>query len=167
MLYKRFRLRFQFAMICALLSSLALALIPLVNVEGVGSAKIFAYIVGAIFWLGVIAEQILFWLANSDRKVLERRLRRKNCKTIGKIPPGVLAFFRNAEATVSDIVLFIAAIIVAVLMIVDVNNKWLTMISIAIMFLSFNLHCLLNGKNYMYITTYRNYKKHKEQEENE
>ena len=45
---------------------------------------------------------------------------------------------------------------------VRVKNEWVVMINYSVFFLAFNLHCILNGKNYRYLKQYRTYKKENE-----
>lgn len=160
------RKEFYISLVSLGVSALSLLFIPLVNLNGSGATKFFAYVIGAVFWIGLIIEQIFIWKINSNRHLLENRIRRNGGRTLkGKI--GVVSFFRNKEAFIADIVLFVSAIAVAVISIFKIKVEWLLIICVVILFVSFNLHCILNGINYSYIKSYKKFLEDKEQEENE
>lgn len=147
-------------------SALSLLFIPLVNINGTGAAKIFAYVIGAVFWIGLVVEQVFFWRANSARRKVENRIRRNGGQIIkGRI--GLVSFFKNKEAFITDIVLFISAVATTIISILNFKLEWLLIISVVMLFVSFNLHCMLNGINYSYIKSYKKILNDKEQEKNE
>lgn len=164
MLLKSFKNKYFTAIIFSLISSVAIATIPLVETYDPLFKGWMTYMIGALFWLGVILEQVFLWMANADRKSIERRLRRMNTHTYSSSPVGVLTFFQCREAVVTDIALFVFAITVTLLSVFKCRESWIIILCISFLFLSFNLHCFLNGKNYKYIKSYSKYKK--EQEKN-
>lgn len=162
MLVRRFRRNYIIANLCALISSLAILCVPFVDLPYFVSSKWFMYTVGAVFWLGVVFEQIFFWLANADRKDIERRLRRMKAQTFKNTPIGILSFFKNTEAMCTDLVLFSSALSVALISLFKYRSTWIIIACVALMFFSFNLHCFLNGKNYKYIKLFSKQKKEQE-----
>lgn len=151
----------------SVLSAAAICFIPLTNINGTQAERIAAYLIGALFWIGIVAEQISLWLMNLMRKSLERKLRRKNMPTFRDDRIGLIAFFRNNEARIVDVVLFTFVIATALLSILRIQAEWAVIACVGFTFLLFNLHCFLNGKNYKYIKFYEKYIGDKEQKENE
>ena len=137
--------------------------VPLVNLDGLPAQRIGAYILAAVFWISIVAECILVHLTTQERRWIERRgFRDRHLK---HSRPGVISFLKSIEATLVDVVLFISAVLVVILAWTQVKTEWMIMASISVLFLSFNLHCILNGKNYRYLKSYRLYKKEHEQDE--
>ena len=65
MLLQRISRQLLLAMTFAVLTSLALALIPLGNIFSEGAEKKVSLIIAAVFWISLILEQVFFWVANS------------------------------------------------------------------------------------------------------
>ena len=128
------------------------------NVYGNGISKVMVYVVACVFWIGIICGFVLFFKADSLRKVIGRKNRRNNIVISSGSRIGAISFFRNKEAGVSDAFLFASAILLAILTIFRIEIEWLIIISAALLFISFSLHCFFNGKNYRYIKSYINYK---------
>jgi hypothetical protein len=140
--------------VCVGAAFISLLLIPAIKLQ-----KAMMYMIAAVFWISVILEQVFFWKCNSDRKQMERKTwpkrRQKNA------PIGIAAFFKNPEAIVADAVLFISAISTTLIAAFRVQISWLIIMSISLLFLSFNMHCILNGRNYRCMKSYEKYKKTK------
>ena len=147
----------------AVLEFVLILCIPLVNLDGSSAQKIGAYILAAFFWICIAIEGIFVHLSTQERRWMERRGFRN--RALKHSPPGVISFFKNLEAMVVDIILFISAILVVILVWTQVKTGWMIMAGISILFLSFNLHCILNGKNYRYLKAYRLNKKEHERDE--
>lgn len=64
--------------------------------------------------------------------------------------PGLICFFKNKNAKIADCVMFGAVIGVAVTGIFF-NNLYVLHIFLALFVFSFGMHCMLNGKNYIYL----------------
>lgn len=137
--------------------------IPFVNLDGSLVQRIGGYILATIFWISILVECVFVHLSTQERRWIERKEYRS--KVLKYSQPGVVSFFKNPEATVADVILFITATLVVILMWTRVKNGWMVMADISILFLSFNLHCVLNGKNYRYLKSYRLYKKEHERDE--
>lgn len=147
----KYKLNFKLSLICSLIGALMLFSIVFLN----GSGKFYqvsSYIIGGLFWLSIVAEQILFWIANAERKRAEKRMNQKLVRRQMSI--GILSFFKTREARFADIILFISAIAMALLIWLKVTNSCLVITTLSILFLSFNLHCFLNGKNFRFIKAY-------------
>ena len=137
--------------------------VPLVNIDGSPAQRSGAYILAAVFWICITAECVFTYLSTRERRRIEQREYQN--KDLTHSPPGVVSFFKNSESTVADVILFVSSVLIAVLLWARVQNGWLIITGISFLFLSFNLHCILNGKNYRYLKTYRHYEKEHEQDE--
>lgn len=137
--------------------------IPLVNLDGSFAQRIGAYILAALFWVCVATEGVFVHMATKERKWMEQK--RFRCRALKYSQPGVISFFKNCEASIVDVVLFISAVLVVVLVWTRIKTAWVIMTGISILFLSFNLHCILNGKNYRYLKSYKLYKEEHERDE--
>lgn len=143
--------------ILAFLEFVVILFIPLVNLDGAMMQRISAYILAAMFWISVVTEVFLVELSTYERRWIERRGYRSNELRYSKL--GVISFFKNPEAVVADIVLFISVIVVWIAAWLQIETEWVIIAGVSVLVLSFNLHCILNGKNYRYI---KNMKKEQE-----
>lgn len=96
--------------------------------------------IGIIFWLGLIAG-IVFTI------LLSKQIKATGVHK-GKI--GLITFFSNPIAIVFDS-LMILSLIGSVLIIVFKSEQLIGYFVIALFIFSFEMHCILNGKNYLYI----------------
>lgn len=143
-------------MVSAMVGAVALILVPVVSFDGSVAARVGAYMVASSFWLSVAAALLLTVFASKARRELEAK---QPSKTISESRPGVLVFRRNREGLIADLVLVIAALVCVGLILFRVRTGWSVIIVVSILFLSFQLHCIFNGKNYRYIKALVNHKK--------
>lgn len=132
---------------------LMLFIIPVVNIHGTNFERIFAYIVATIFWSCMIIIIVLTFKTSGKRRVLEKNMEHKRLKR--KYRTGVISFFKNQEAMIADLILFVSCVFSIGLIALEINIDWLVYIMISLFFFAFNLHCLLNGKNYRYLKLYK------------
>lgn len=154
---------FLMSILLAVIPAVLILCIPLVNLEGTGPQKVWAYIMAAAFWLCVILELLMIRKCSSERKWLERRKVRS--RTLTQANLGVVSFLKTREGLIADIVMFASLIAVIVVVWTQVKSQWLILSCVSVLYLSFNMHCLLNGKNYRYIKLLSNYKKEHERDE--
>lgn len=111
---------------------------------------------GIGFWLFTILGILLQIVVsrNIKRWYERKRLYRSRFR---RTKIGLLTFFSNLPAIISDIVLVVSLITFIVIMIID-STSILAYISLSVLFLSFSAHCIFNGKNYYYITNYERIK---------
>ncbi len=167
MVMKKYILFYFLSILCFIVSGISLLCVPLTNVNSDGISKSMMYIIAAVFWLGIICEVVLFLKANSLRRAIEQRNKRNNVEISSNTGFGFISFFRNREAIICDILLFVSVILFAVLTIFKIDIQWLIIISVVLLFLSFNMHCFINGKNYKYIKSYKNHIDSEEHQEHE
>lgn len=160
MLARRLARYISITIMLAFLEFVIILFIPLVNLEGTALQRMAAYILAAAFWISIATEFFMVKLCTYERRWLERRGYRNKGLRYSK--PGIFSFFKSTEAVVADIVLFLSIIIVGISVCMQIKTEWMIMGGISILVLSFNLHCILNGRNYRYI---KKYKKEQEQDE--
>lgn len=96
------------------------------------------------FWLGLIGEQFFFWFANSKLKKLLPSIK---CEINPKL--GLISFFKTPVGMIADIT-FLASL-VALIVFCSLNiSKDIQFILFSLLVLSFRLHCIFNGKNFLY-----------------
>ncbi len=115
------------------------------------------YIIASGFWLSLILEIILVVLTTFKRKELEEK--GYKAKSLRDAQAGIVSFFKNFEASIADVILFICAISTVVIVRSQTNTQAIIIVDFSLLFLTFNLHCILNGKNYRYIKSLNQYKK--------
>jgi len=143
MLKKKILGSFGIANISVTVSALALCLIPLCSTDSKAAAdRVFSIAVAAVFWLGVIVSQIFIWICNAERK----KYMYENNEDVNVGSIGILSFAKNKWGIVTDITFFVSAVAVIALYLARINNMWINIIAIAIMFLSFQYHCFWNGR---------------------
>lgn len=148
---KKFRCYFIFSIVCSLVSAAAIFMMSFSNNDN----KECSIGIAIMFWLGILAEQVFFWNANSKRKNIESALRRKGVSLKVKKQIGIFSFFKNKPASCADVVLFASAIFTAFLSVKNEANNLLFFSVLTIAFVSLNLHSFFNGTNFIYITNYK------------
>ncbi len=138
------KLYFYISTMFVVVAAVMLVLIQFVEVDGTKFQMVFPMVIAAVFWLSVICSQVFMCLVNISRK-------KAKYNDDSKI--GLISFFKNKEAMVADIALMVFAVEVVLLFIFKVNSGFIVTVSVALLFLSFFMHCYLNGKNYRYIKT--------------
>ena len=133
------RLWFLISLVGFFLSSATVLFIPLVSFEGEAWQKVIAYILGAIFWLGLAAGITFLILVN--------RMRKKKQKT--KTVPFIW-FFRNKIALIFDIALIVGFIGIFPVLFIKGLNQWLSAGIIFTFIFSLEMHGMFNGENYKF-----------------
>lgn len=132
-------------MFCLVLSSTIALYAPLVDFTEDGPKKTLGYVSGAVFWLGLVGGLSLHgWLS--------RKLRTKNCfESIRPKHVGMIRFFSNTEAIITDITFVIALIVNIVFIVTNTSHMWVEAIAAFLLLVSFHGHYVFNGKTYQYI----------------
>ena len=139
--YKRYLL---FSLVSSVISSLAV-LLCIFELKGQADA-ILKILTAAIFWLGLIFEQLFIWLANALRRSLQKQA---DAYTITGLP-GICSFLKTELGFFTDTALVISLIVYTVLSIGNWGINILQFIFLFLIVLSFRWHCIANGKNYRY-----------------
>lgn len=146
------------SVLCSVLSSIPIALIPLAKENE--SNKALGILIPVVFWLGLLGEQLFIWRANYYRKVLEKKNGRHSKRIRGR--PGVFSALRSMEGLVADLLFLISLTVFVVVALLNKGDGILQYILICCVILSFRLHCTFNGINYRYkkLLLHRSVEKH-------
>ena len=164
MILRRISRQLLLAIAFAVLTSLALAMIPLGNIFTEGAEKKISLIIAAIFWISLILEQIFFWVANAGRKKIQKKA--FGGRKLVKPALGLISFGCNKEGRIADIVFFTTFAATICLIIFQVQSLWLVTSVLSLFLLSFTFHCIFNGTTYRYIKAFQNIKKEPRKHEN-
>ena len=123
------------------LCGIAVICMPFVEYTVSTMNTVFSVIIGVAFWAGLLGGIICDLLLSKKRKAASAQGGR----------PGIITFFSNRLAKIADIAAAISfAASVAVL--VSGTTAAAGAIALGMFVFSFAMHCVLNGKNYHYIT---------------
>lgn len=145
------------SMICPLFSALALICLIFVNSNRGGFHLIMSYIIGVLLWLSPICEIVFLIMASSKRKYIESKMKTKLLQD--KCRPGIAVFFSSREALFCDVVFIISAIATIIIIAARISRSYVVFPVLAVLYLSFNAHCFLNGKNYRFLKAYNKFVK--------
>lgn len=133
----------EFSIIASVISSLSLMAAILVNTDGKNQTILMLF--ATVFWLGLIAEQILFWRSDAMLKKIEKQARKKMQRR-----PGIVSVAASFEGFIADCLFVISIIGFIICLIFNLGEAFMQYVFICMMVLSFRMHCFLNGKNYRY-----------------
>ncbi len=128
-----------------LILSIGIMLMPIASVQK-EATEIPMFISGGCFWIGLIGTVYTTLKINRARK---RSHRRRNKEPEAK-QLGLISFFKNREAVIADITMF-TSIFCFIIARFCSDNLYLMFIFLALFIFSFGMHCMLNGKNYIYL----------------
>ena len=131
--------------VSAAMGALILFIMGLCNTENNLQEKVTAYVTAALFWVSIGVQIYVTIKASVYRKHLEEKKIERQISGIG-----AFCFFKNLEAIVEDILLFISAASIVIMVWLGYDQQWVVLLCISLCFLSFSLHCIYNGKNYRY-----------------
>lgn len=110
------------------------------------ATKVPTLIAGGVFWIGLIGTLGSARKINNTRK--NSYIFKKENSRIKQF--GLIFFFKNKEATVADIAMIVSLLGFAAVRIYA-DSLFLLFFFLAVFVFSFGMHCLLNGKNYIYL----------------
>lgn len=149
---KGLKVWFNLSLVFVFIQGVCLLVIPVLEIDNVLNT-VFA----VLFWMCLILYIVSVILSSKERQKIEKSKFR--VKKLKKSHIGVIKFFQNKEAVIFDVLLFISTALIIVSIIMKTEFEWLIAVGLFLWFISFNLHCLFNGKNYIYIKAYEIYKK--------
>jgi len=142
MIQKKYVKYFIAANIAVLLSTAALMCVPVCVINARGWEKVFSICVGLAFWSGVFGACFFDWRC---RRLL-KKYGKKSKNTSFFSRPNIFRFAENKYTLVIDIGMVIAVLCFLVILLFKIWNDWFVMIDIAMMFLTFGMHCIYSGK---------------------
>ena len=129
------------SIICFAVSAFSFSLIPFSDFRGNGIEQTIAYMIGGLFWLGLILGLVT--------TVILGNIRKKNSENKSTLP-GIICFFKNKRAVQCDITMFVTLILVIISQKLLGIYHWISVILLSITLFSVYLHSILNGSNYAY-----------------
>lgn len=145
---RRIKQHFKLAIASAWIGAISLLSISALDVIDNDLAnKGISITVGIMFWSSLISEQIMFWHSVSMRKKNNRISKDTNSFSIGFI-----SFFSTAKGIIADIALIISLAALVGIVISGKSASNLIYPLVAAIYISFNLHCLYNGRHYRIIS---------------
>lgn len=139
---KKYRQVLLGSIACFTVSSMSFLLIPISDFNGTTIQRVFAYMVGGLFWIGLFVGLILTVIMSSWRKkdnINKHRL------------PGILCFFRNRSAMRCDCAMFLIIVLFIISQKFFGLYNWISIILLSCMLMSIYMHSVLNGENYAYL----------------
>ena len=130
-----------YSVISFLISALSFILIPFSNFEGTKLQKALAYMVGFIFWIGLIVGLILTHYLG---KIREKHNYRKY------FLQGILCFFKNKKSRFIDFLMIVSAIAFIIVKTLFSNEILVLSITLSLLVFSVYIHSVLNGNNYAF-----------------
>ncbi len=156
---KSYRTLFCLSVVGCAAASVALAFIPFGDNLPEKYKGVFSYAFAAAFWIGLVFEIVFFILSAKRGKAIEKKLVSTGSKSLKGSRPGVISFFTCKEAAVADCLFAASVVTIVSFGVFKISNDLLFAVTTVILFLSFNMHCILNGRNYKYIKELQKYLK--------
>lgn len=110
--------------------------------------RVFLIIVGLLFWITLFVAYFSFFILNTRRK----KYVKKNKITEKKLP-GICSFFSNKKAIIVDILMMICIVIFVILS--NITTNFVIYIFLSMSVFTVQLHSIINGKNYLYIKSFK------------
>ena len=132
--------------VCFAISAISFLLIPFSNFEGTRFQTFLAYMVGALFWFGLITGIIItFRVGNLRKKAGFKEYRF----------PGIINFFKNKLASICDFTMIACFILFLILQNFIGLYSMITLFFLTIVYFLICLHFVLNGNNYLYCNNHQ------------
>lgn len=143
--YKTNRKRFNLFILFLFILSVSFFLMPFC-ISSNGETNSMVYIIGFLFWAGVIGVVITVLIINASRKSdTDFNESHSDLKQLGAIH-----FFKNRPAMIADISMMISLAGFIITMALS-GNSVLRFLFISLFVFTFGMHCMLNGLNYIFI----------------
>lgn len=117
---------------------------PLMLLEALG------FFPGILFWtgllLGIIPQLVLGGLRRNDEKHTEENQKSRRSRKVG-----ILTFGSNKYAIAADNTMAVSFVLTVLLLILTKGMGWICYFALGAFCFSFCMHCLLNGRNYLFI----------------
>ena len=120
-------------------------IMPIGNTVTEVSMKWFNILTGTLFWGALICGIVLYILYSNECKKQYKNIKGKR-DFYNKKRFGLISFFSNRYAVISDVGLFISILLFAILMIFSDRTSYLCYVAIMLSALFLALHCIFNGK---------------------
>lgn len=144
------RMLFYISLGCMVLLSISFMLMPFASERLIEGDSIINNVTGALFWLSLLGGYTTVIILNHRRKHIIMENETQHTDIRDKYP-GIIRVFSNIPAKIADIT-FVIGLVGFIICIATANSdKFITYIMLSVTVLAFHMHCMLNGKNYVYI----------------
>lgn len=116
----------------------------LMPVEGLG------FVPGILFWVGLLTGVVLQIVLEARRNSLFAKYNVKR-ETMQKARNGLLSFRSNSLAAIADVILIISAVATILTFILTKGTGYLCYVCLSALVFSFCMHCILNGRIYIFV----------------
>lgn len=116
------------------------------GIKTADKSMLLTYMSGALFWIGLIGTIVMAVLVT----ISKRRCKEFEESYQGSKKLGLICFFKNTEAFVFDIIMFVSFVGFVITAIWVGTTVW-PFVFLPVFIFSFGMHCMLNGSNYIYI----------------
>lgn len=129
--------------------TLSVLILPLSGTGNQAAAQVFGYLVGILFWLGILFGTIFYIKLSRQMKpiITKRNSKKKQTK---KIPAG-LRFFHNKYGRAADICLIVGLIGSAAAIVLEKQAIWIQWVFMVLLVTAVWMHFLLNGITFEYL----------------
>lgn len=117
----------------------------------VESHAVISKIAGLMFWLGLVIG-IMFQILLARHKKIGMTKNRIQRLANQRIKPGIFSLFKNPMAIVFDLLMAIGLVGLISSMILTKGMGYICYMFISITVFSFSMHCIFNGRIYIYIS---------------
>lgn len=145
---------FLISVVCFFLMAIDFLVMPLDGYRKVDSSAL-NLITGIVFWSTLVV--------GCAAQVMLSRKRKVWCGIYGvnetideNARVGLLSFFQNGPGKAADIALGVSLVLLVAAMIVTRASGYVCYVFLACFVFSLCMHCVLNGKNYYYLSNKRN-----------
>ena len=119
--------------------------------------KVLSYVAGGMFWMFLILGVIIqIFLAASVKKIIKRAAMRNYVPKIKK-RIGITCFFSNFPAMIADIILVLSLIGLTISAIITQGTAYVCYVFFSLVFFSFSMHCVLNGRIYYFLLNHNKF----------
>lgn len=125
--------------------SISVFLMP-IGIEIADRTRILTYLSGVMFWVS-LAGTISIALFITYKRKKSKEFANDNS---GRKRWGVIHFFQNRPAIISDVLLFVSLIGFIITRVLSETTIF-PFVFLSLFIFSFGMHCMLNGSNYNYI----------------
>lgn len=125
--------------------SISFLFMPIASDQAQKNNKVWLIVTGLLFWINLFgAYGVLIYINRKRKKYYTQKQEPLSSK------PGIISFFSNPIAIASDIVMIIG-IIGLICCLLLLRNESLNTVFLSVSVFSFQMHCLFNGRNYLFI----------------
>lgn len=143
---------FKISICCIFLSSLQIALIPLVSYGQSAKQNIMSYAISGSLWGFLITGYIFLSKTQYYRRIAQRRAGLRRLRQY-RLNVGLLNFNTSIEADIFDGLAIISLIATILISIFWNEIRFAVSISAALFVLTFQMRCILNGRIYIDLKT--------------